>query len=101
MFAVACQFVVAASPSTASPATGPPGRRARPSSSWLHESDTPFRPWLLLLVPTIGGLLSGWLVFSFAPEAEGHGTDAAIAAYHRKQGDIRPRVPLIKIVASA
>ena len=49
----------------------------------------------------MGGLLSGFLVFTFAPEAEGHGTDSVIDAYHRKQGQIRPRVPLIKIVASA
>ncbi len=45
--------------------------------------------------------MSGLLVFSIAPEAEGHGTDAAIAAYHYHQGQIRPRVPLVKIVASA
>jgi CIC family chloride channel protein len=59
------------------------------------------RPWLLLVIPTLGGILSGFLVFTLAPEAEGHGTDAAIAAYHHHQGQIRPRVPLVKIVASA
>ena len=68
---------------------------------WLPVWATTFRPWLLLIVPTVGGLLSGFLVFTFAPEAEGHGTDSVIDAYHRKQGQIRPRVPLIKIVASA
>ncbi len=67
----------------------------------LGETDATFRPWLLLIVPTIGGLLSGWIVYTFAPEAEGHGTDSAIAAYHFRQGQIRPRVPLVKIVASA
>src|SRR5689334_3696265 len=36
----------------------------------------PFVPWLLLLIPTIGGIFSGWIVYTFAPEAEGHGTDA-------------------------
>ena len=61
----------------------------------------PLRLWLLLLVPTVGGLLSGILVFTLAPEAEGHGTDSVIAAYHYHQGQIRPRVPLVKIVASA
>ncbi len=61
----------------------------------------PLRFWLLLLVPTVGGLLSGILVFTLAPEAEGHGTDSAIAAYHYHQGQIRPRVPLVKIIASA
>lgn len=60
-----------------------------------------FRPWLLLLVPALGGILSGLLVFSLAPEAEGHGTDAAIAAFHYQQGRIRPRVPLVKLIASA
>lgn len=40
-------------------------------------------------------------MYAFAPEAEGHGTDAAIAAYHFKKGEIRARVPLIKTVASA
>jgi CIC family chloride channel protein len=67
----------------------------------LKESKRPFRPWLLLIVPTVGGILSGVLVYTMAPEAEGHGTDAAIDAYHHHQGYIRPRVPLVKIVASA
>jgi CIC family chloride channel protein len=67
----------------------------------IAETDQPFTPWLLVVVPTIGGLLSGWIVYSLAPEAEGHGTDAAIEAYHFHQGFIRPRVPLVKIVASA
>ena len=52
-------------------------------------------------MPTVGGLLSGILVFTLAPEAEGHGTDSVIAAYHYHQGQIRPRVPLVKIIASA
>jgi len=65
------------------------------------DSATAFRPWLLLAIPTIGGILSGLLVYTLAPEAEGHGTDAAIAAYHNHQGQIRPRVPLVKILASA
>jgi CIC family chloride channel protein len=69
--------------------------------SWLPAVAKSFHPWLLLLVPTVGGILSGFLVYTLAPEAEGHGTDAVIDAYHRKQGLIRPRVPLIKIVSSA
>jgi len=68
---------------------------------FLSETDDTLRPWLLLIVPTLGGILSGLLVFTLAPEAEGHGTDAAIAAYHYHQGRIRPRVPLVKLVASA
>ncbi|MGA2220784.1 MAG: chloride channel protein [Verrucomicrobiia bacterium] len=63
--------------------------------------EPPARWWLLLIVPAIGGLLSGLLVFTFAPEAEGHGTDAVIDAFHRKAGVIRKRVPVLKTLASA
>ncbi|MFL5624785.1 MAG: chloride channel protein [Ktedonobacteraceae bacterium] len=58
------------------------------------------RPWLLPIVTTLGGLVAGIIVFSLAPEAEGHGTDAAIAAFHQGK-PIRARIPLIKLVASA
>jgi len=67
----------------------------------LARSGKAFNPWMLLFLPAIGGLLSGWLVYTFAPEAEGHGTDAAIEAYHNKGGFIRGRVPIIKTIASA
>jgi len=43
---------------------------------------TPLRLWLLVLLPAIGGLLSGLIVYTWAPEAEGHGTDAFIDAFH-------------------
>ena len=56
--------------------------------------------WLVLLIPTLGGLVSGLIVFTFAPEAEGHGTDALVRAFHRGGGKIRSRVPLIKGIAS-
>jgi CIC family chloride channel protein len=72
-----------------------------PAIPWLHAGQRPFSPWLLLLVPALGGLASGVLVFTIAPEAEGHGTDSVIAAYHHRQGQIRPRVPMVKMVASA
>jgi CIC family chloride channel protein len=59
------------------------------------------RPWALPLITALGGLISGIIVFSLAPEAEGHGTDAAIGAIHFSRGRIRGRIPLIKLVASA
>lgn len=59
------------------------------------------RPWLLPVVTTLGGLISGIIVFRFAPEAEGHGTDAAIDAIHHKNGAVNPKVPPIKLLASA
>ena len=65
-----------------------------------HAVTYPWPWWLVLLVPTVGGLISGILVFTWAPEAEGHGTDAMIRAFHQGGGMIRTRVPLIKSVAS-
>lgn len=65
------------------------------------EHETSFRPWLLLIVPAAGGLIAGWLIYRFAPEAEGAGTGSAIDAYHNKRGLIRGRVPLVKMLASA
>ena len=59
------------------------------------------RRWLIPVVTTLGGLLTGLIVYTLAPEAEGHGTDAAIEAFHKKGGRIRARIPLIKLVASA
>jgi CIC family chloride channel protein len=67
----------------------------------LLPTSTPFNRMMLLFLPALGGLVSGWLVYTYAPEAEGHGTDAAIDAYHRKGGFIRSRVPIIKTIASA
>ncbi|MGC9286814.1 MAG: chloride channel protein [Hydrogenobaculum sp.] len=57
--------------------------------------------YLLPIVTAIGGLIAGFIVFKWAPEAEGHGTDAAIDAYHNKRGIIRDRVIFIKTIASA
>lgn len=65
-----------------------------------HHPQLPTRWIAVLLVPTIGGLLCGMLVYGFAPEAEGHGTDALVKAFHRLRGKIRARVPLIKTLAS-
>ena len=61
----------------------------------------PLTKWLLIAIPALGGLISGFLVYRFAPEAEGHGTDAMIDSFHRKGGAVRPPVPVIKTVASA
>ncbi len=57
--------------------------------------------WLIPVALIIGGLISGVLVYSLAPEAEGHGTDAAVKAFHKKKGIIRFRVVPVKILASA
>lgn len=67
----------------------------------FHPTATLLNRWVLLFLPALGGLVSGFLVYQFAPEAEGHGTDAAIDSYHQKGGFMRARVPIIKTIASA
>ena len=57
--------------------------------------------WLFILIPTLGGLASGLLIFLLAPETEGHGTDAMIESFHHAGGFMRKRAPLIKVMASA
>jgi len=70
-----------------------------PRSTFFIGDWKPFNI-LLPLITGLGGLVSGLLVYTFAPEAEGHGTDAAIASFHRYAGEVRGRVPIIKIIAS-
>ncbi len=77
--------------------------RYRPPAPGL-EGGAGHGPEAILLLPlslVVGGLVTGILVYGLAPEAEGHGTDAVIAAYHHRGGRIRRRVPLVKALASA
>jgi CIC family chloride channel protein len=67
----------------------------------LHQIIGRHGLWLVPLVTTLGGLLSGLLVYSLAPEAEGHGTDTAVKAFHRSGGAIRARIAPLKLIASA
>lgn len=68
---------------------------------FFDRQQLPLSPWLIVAVMAGGGLVSGVIVYTFAPEAEGHGTDAAIEAFHQKRGFIRARIPMIKMLTSA
>jgi CIC family chloride channel protein len=58
-------------------------------------------PFVVLVVPVVGGLLYGPLVYRFAPEARGHGVPEVMLAVHQNEGRIRGRVPIVKSLASA
>jgi CIC family chloride channel protein len=58
-------------------------------------------PFVVLVVPVVGGLLYGPLVYRFAPEARGHGVPEVMLAVHSNEGRIRGRVPIVKSLASA
>jgi CIC family chloride channel protein len=62
-------------------------------------------PWLgknyVLIIPTLGGLLVGLLVYYFAREAKGHGVPEVMEAVALRGGRIRPIVVVIKVLASS
>jgi CIC family chloride channel protein len=62
-------------------------------------------PWLGLacyvVIPVIGGLLYGPLIYRWAREARGHGVPEVMLAVADNGGRIRPRVSVVKALASA
>jgi len=58
-------------------------------------------PWLLPLIPALGGLCVGLMTYFLAREAKGHGVPEVMAAVVEKGGVIRSRVVIIKALASA
>ena len=61
----------------------------------------PFSPWILALLPALGGLGAGYLTHKLARETSGGGGDAYIDAFHRRGGAMRKRVAVVKILATA
>ena len=59
------------------------------------------RPWMLVVLPTVGALLVGHITHFFAREAKGHGVPEVMDALYRKGGLIRGRVAAAKAIASA
>ncbi len=56
---------------------------------------------LVPLVTTPVDSRQGSSCIAFAPEAEGHGTDTVVRAFHNEGGHIRNRVAPLKMIASA
>lgn len=57
--------------------------------------------WYIVMVPALGGLVVGPLVYYFAREAKGHGVPEVMEAVAMRAGVIRPRLVLVKSLASA
>jgi chloride channel protein, CIC family len=55
----------------------------------------------VLIIPAIGGLIVGPLVYFFAREAKGHGVPEVMEAVALRGGRIRPVVAIVKSLASA
>ncbi len=57
--------------------------------------------WFVVAAPVLGGLLYGPLIELFAPEARGHGVPEVMLAVAERGSRIRPRVGVVKSLASA
>ena len=55
----------------------------------------------MILIPAAGGLLVAPLVYRFAREAKGHGVPEVMTAVVARGGRIRPRVTIVKALASS
>jgi len=56
--------------------------------------------WLLPLIPMVGALITGVLVYTFAREAGGHGVPQVLDAIVRKGGVLPARIGIVKVIAS-
>lgn len=58
-------------------------------------------PYYVLIIPTVGGLIVGLLIYFFAAETKGHGVPEVMLAVMAGSGKIRPRVAAIKALVSS
>jgi chloride channel protein, CIC family len=58
-------------------------------------------PYHLLIIPALGGIIVGPIIYRFAREAKGHGVPEVMEAVALRGGKIRPRVALVKSITSA
>ena len=67
--------------------------------------DSAHLPWLglgfFVVIPVLGGLIYGPLIYRFAREARGHGVPEVMIAVAENGGRIRPQVSVVKALASA
>ena len=73
---------------------GQQGRVASAHLPWLG-------PAFFVVIPAVGGLVYGPLIYRFAREARGHGVPEVMIAVADNGGRIRPQVSVVKAVASA
>ena len=79
--------------------TGQDDYAATPGAPWVWWPA--IGTWFLVAAPVVGGLLYGPLVYRWAREARGHGVPEVMLAVAQNDGRIRPRVAVVKSLASA
>jgi len=69
--------------------------------SWIPAKFPTLGNLIVVIVPAVGGLIVGLLIYNFAQEAKGHGVPEVMEAVALHGGKIRPVVALVKSLASA
>jgi chloride channel protein, CIC family len=59
------------------------------------------KPLHLIIIPAVGGLIIGPMIYLFAREAKGHGVPEVMEAVALRGGRIRPQVAIVKALASS
>ncbi len=70
------------------------------SLSYLNQFIVKWKFWIPL-IPFVGGLIVGPIVYRYAREARGHGVPEVMESVALRGGIIRPRVAVAKSIASA
>lgn len=68
---------------------------------WVPRLTAGWGKAYILIVPAVGGLIGGPLIYFFAREAKGHGVPEVMESVAIRGGRIRPMVALIKSLASS
>jgi CIC family chloride channel protein len=68
---------------------------------WFPKAFPFLGSWFVILIPAVGGLIVGLLIYNFAQEAKGHGVPEVMEAVALRGGRIRPIVALVKVLASS
>lgn len=67
----------------------------------FSQLPAPFGSAWVIAIPVIGGLISGPIIAFWAIEAKGHGVPEVMQAIITRGGRIRPRVAVVKSIASS
>lgn len=59
------------------------------------------QPYHLIILPALGGMIFGPLIYKYAREAKGHGVPEIMESVAIRGGRIRPQVAVVKSLASA
>lgn len=68
--------------------------------TWFRQVSHSWGRAYAVILPSLGGLLVGLLIYYFAREAKGHGVPEVMEAIALRGGRIRARVALVKTLAS-